>query len=283
MFEAEVMALMPAWFDTYIACMIFVFGAIIGSFLNVVIYRFHTGRSLNGSSHCMSCMQPLRWFELFPLFSYLALRGKCRSCRSYIPPRYFVVELLTAFTFLTVYLHGGSVAYMFLLSVLAALLIVIGVYDIYHYIIPNELVVLVSFVAFALFGFEMYEGAKFTSAIPAVLSALAAFVFYGGLWKVSSGRWIGFGDAKLVIPLAFLVGYPGVFSLIVLSFWVGAVVSLVVIGVQKLLSRGKIPLRIFGSQLTIKSEIPFAPFLIAGFVLSYFYGVDVLSLVSYVL
>ena len=273
----------PEWLYAYIAVTVFVFGAIIGSFLNVVIYRFHTGRSLNGSSHCMSCQTQLRWFELFPLLSYVFLRGKCRTCGSYIPPRYFLVELLTALAFLSVFVHGGTVMGMFLVGVLFALLIVIAVYDLYHYVIPNELIILVSVVTPALYGVKIFEGAPFTIFIPATLSALGAFLFFGGLWKMSAGRWIGFGDVKLAIPLGFLASFPAVFSLVVLSFWVGATVSIVILALQKILKRGQIPLRIFGTPLKMSSEVPFAPFLIAGFVLSYFYGVDVLELVAYVL
>lgn len=275
--------MMPAWFSTYVTVFVFVFGAIIGSFLNVVIYRFHTGKSINGNSHCMSCLRPLLWYELFPLFSYLALRGKCRTCGSYIPPRYFLVELMTALGFVAIYFHGGSVETLFLTGVLFALLMVIAVYDVYHFIIPNELVILVSIVALSFAGMTLFEERDITVLIPAILSGLAAFLFYGGLWKVSGGRWIGFGDAKLAIPLGFLTSFPGVFSMIVLSFWVGAAVSLVLLGIQKIAKRGKIHLQIFGSQLTMSSEIPFAPFLIVGFILSYFYGVDVLAFVAYVL
>ena len=273
----------PEWFPIYIALTVFVFGAIIGSFLNVVIYRFHTGRSINGSSHCMSCQTQLRWFELFPLFSYLVLRGKCRTCGSYIPARYFLVELLTALAFLSVYVHGGSVMEMFLTSVLFALLIVVAVYDLYHFVIPNELVVLVSLVAVAILGAAILTGASFMILVPAVLSALGAFAFFGGLWKISGGRWIGFGDAKLAIPLGFLAGAPGVFSLVVLSFWIGAIVSIVLLGIQYIAKRGQIHLRFFGTPLKMGSEVPFAPFLIVGFLLSYFFGVDVLEIVGYVL
>lgn len=277
------MLAIPNFFDLYTLVFIFVFGAIIGSFLNVVIYRFHTGRSINGSSHCMSCMRDLRWFELFPLFSYIALRGKCRTCRSIVPPRYFVVEILTALAFTMVYLKSDSIIESFLLGALVSILIVIAIYDINHYIIPNELVIIVCIFVISLVAFELYGGGNWDSLIFASLSGLGAFLFYGGLWKISHGRWIGLGDAKLGLPLGFLVGLPGIFSVIVLSFWIGAGVSIVIITIQKLLQRGKIPLRIFGSPLTIKSEIPFAPFLILGFVLNYFYGADVLSLVSYVL
>lgn len=273
----------PDWFFSYIMATVFVFGAIIGSFLNVVIYRFHTGKSLSGHSHCMSCQTKLRWFELFPLFSYLFLRGKCRTCGSYIPPRYFIVELLTGLALLAVLLRGGDVALMFLTGVLFALLIVISVYDLYHFVIPNELVILVSVVTLSMFGVELFYGAPLKLLLPALLSSLGAFLFFGGLWKVSGGRWIGFGDAKLAVPLGFLAGFPTVFSLIVLSFWIGAIVSIFMLGTQALLKRGQIPLRFFGAPLKMSSEVPFAPFLIAGFILSYFYGVDVLELVAYVL
>ena len=71
----------------------FVFGVIIGSFLNVYIYRFHTGKSLSGHSHCLSCGTPLKPYELIPLLSYVFLRGRCRTCGCKIPARYFLVEL----------------------------------------------------------------------------------------------------------------------------------------------------------------------------------------------
>ncbi|MDC1205543.1 prepilin peptidase [Candidatus Pacebacteria bacterium] len=269
--------------ELYIAVMVFVFGAIIGSFLNVVIYRFHTGKSISGHSHCMSCLRQLRWYELFPLLSYTVLRGTCRTCKSLIPPRYFIVECITALGFLSIYLKGGSFEIMFLHAVLFALLLVISVYDVYHYVIPNELVILTGVIVASFYGLSVYNEASYSILIPATLSALGAFVLFGGLWKVSKGRWLGFGDAKLAIPLAFLAGYPAVFSMIVLSFWVGALFSVFFLTIQYLLKRGQIHLRFFNSPLKMKSEIPFAPFLIAGFVLSYFYGVDVLSIISHVL
>lgn len=274
---------MEAFFSYYLAATVFVFGAIIGSFLNVVIYRFHTGKSLNGSSHCLSCLQPLLWYELFPLLSYLCLRGRCRTCQAYIPPRYFVVELLTACTFLQLYYLMEPLVATFLLAIIAAILIVIAVYDVYHFIIPNELVLLLSFGVAAYVGYDVVESGEWTALLPASLSALGAFLFYAGLWKVSEGRWIGFGDAKLAIPLGFFASFPAVFSTIVLSFWVGAAVSVSLLLVQKLLERGQRPLQFFGTPLTMKSEIPFAPFLIIGFILSTIYGVDVLELIAYVM
>src|SRR5690606_22028608 len=110
---------------------IIAFGLVIGSFLNVVIYRFHTGRSLNDRSHCLSCGKTLRWFELFPIFSYLALRGRCRSCRSFIPYRYALVEALTACLFLLAYLKTLDLFLLPGLLIFLSLLIIVAVYDVY--------------------------------------------------------------------------------------------------------------------------------------------------------
>lgn len=261
----------------------FVFGAIIGSFLNVVIYRFHTGKSLNGHSHCLSCQHRLRWYELLPVLSYVVLRGRCRSCGSYIPLRYVVVELATAIGFCVIAAHGGSLLVMALTAVLYALLVLVVVYDIYHYIIPNELVIALAVVAVALYG-ALHMGAFELMHIgSSVLAAMLAAGFFGVLWYVSDGRWIGFGDAKLAAPLGFLVGIGGVFSFLVLSFWIGAIISVILLSVQYLLKRGQVHLRFLRAPITMKSELPFAPFLIAGFILSFFYGMDVLNILTYVL
>ena len=125
---------------SFVAVIAFVFGVIIGSFLNVYIYRLHTGKSLMGSSHCLSCGTDLKPYELVPLFSYLALLGKCRTCRSYIPNRYFLVEILTGALFVGVVLTVADVVTMLHTLFFVSVLVVIAVYDIYHMIIPDELV-----------------------------------------------------------------------------------------------------------------------------------------------
>jgi len=267
----------------YFAVMAFIFGAIVGSFLNVVIYRFHTGKSLSGHSHCLSCQHRLAWYELLPLISYIMLRGKCRTCGSYIPVRYTLVELMTASSFLAIFLRGGEPVTMSLLAICVALLIIIFVYDIYHYVIPNDLVMGVSIVALSIYGVEHFAHFNMIEFGYSLLAALLAAGFFWFLWRVSSGRWIGFGDVKLALPLGFLAGINGVFSMVILSFWVGAAISIVIISVQQVLKRGQIGLRFFSAPLKMKSEVPFAPFLIAGFILSYWCSVDVLELITYVL
>lgn len=246
--------------------MMFVFGAIIGSFLNVVLYRMHTGRSLSGRSHCMSCGKELAWFELFPVLSYICLRGACRGCSAYIPSRYLIVELTTGFLFATVWhlLQNDISALVFHLF-LITLCVVIVVYDIRHTIIPNELTGVLILMALLLIGYEYALTREFSYVLFRFTAGLSGAAFFFALWYISKGKWIGLGDAKLALPLGMIVGIGGVFSMVVLSFWIGAVVSVSLIALERLMKRGKVRLHFLSTPLTIKSEVPFAPFLILGF------------------
>lgn len=262
---------------------VFILGTIIGSFLNVVIYRLHTGRSLNGHSHCMSCGKHLRWYELFPLLSYVALRGRCAGCGSYIPSRYALVELLTGVLYLLVWRTFFFEPVLILLNwVFLSVLMIIAVYDMRHTIIPDEMTILAGIVALIYAGYASFIAETWMPLLSEIGAGLAAFVFFGGLWYVSGGRWIGFGDAKLAVPLGIMVGLGGVFSMIVLSFWIGAVISLVLLGLGKLVA-GKTGLRFLSAPITIKSEIPFAPFLILGFLLVHITYADIFTIVYHLL
>ena len=262
---------------------VFIFGVIIGSFLNVVIYRLHTGKSLNDRSHCLSCGHQLSWYELFPLLSYIGLWGKCLCCRAHIPSRYFLVEFLTGLVFLMTWMHTDSIPIFSMLIVCMCALIVGVVYDIRHMIIPNEVVGVTTCMAFGILTYTSYVQQSYIIFVWGIIAGCIAFCFYAGLWWFSKGRWLGFGDAKLSVSLGMLVGIQGVFSLIVLSFWIGAFVSVLFIAGQWLVQKGKTHLRFSAVPLTIKSEIPFAPFLIGAVVLVYFCSVDVLSFTSHVI
>lgn len=253
--------------ELYMNVLMFILGAIIGSFLNVVIYRIHTGKSLNGNSHCLSCGTVLRWYELFPLISYIFLRGRCSWCHAYIPVRYWIVEFLTAATFLWLYTLFSETLLLFTFyAVLLSVCIVIAVHDIRHTIIPDELVLTVLGLALFVEGVRLYQGESAVHLAYDVGAGLIAAIFLGFLWYVSRGRWIGLGDAKLALPLGMLVGLGGVFSMLVFSFWIGALISILLLLLQKAMRRGKKRLSFLAEELTIKSEVPFAPFLIAGFV-----------------
>ena len=268
--------MLPEWFYIGVAAL---FGLIIGSFLNVVIYRFHTGRSLNDRSHCLSCGKSLHWYELFPVFSYVVLRGRCSLCGSFIPYRYALVELLTAGAFVLAYLKAGDWLELGLLLVLLSLLLVGLVYDLYHMIIPDEVSYGAAALAVAIIGWQTYLTSDWRVLINALLGGAIAFLIFGGLWYFSKGKSFGFGDAKLVISLGTLIGLTQIFSFMAFSFWIGAIISLLIIGFQQFIFNKT---SVFGSwrRVNIKSEVPFAPFMVASFVLVYFFNVDILIFIE---
>ena len=269
----------PFW---YLVTMALGFGVIIGSFLNVYIYRFHTGKSLSGSSHCLSCQSPLRFYDLLPILSYLALRGRCRCCSAYIPSRYLWVELVTGLLFVAIVLVQPLWWLWPWYAVLVSLLVVVAVYDLYHLVIPQAFVNTLFLLAVVLLAYKWWVLPSGFMLGSAVLGGLLGYLFFWSLWKYSEGRWIGYGDAKLAVPLGLMLGLMGAFSMLVLSFWIGTLISLTLLAGQWLRSRrGQVRLPFGSKTLTMKSEVPFAPFLIIGFLAVFLGGVDVLTLVSY--
>lgn len=273
--------------DTVILAWFFLLGTVFGSFFNVVIYRFNTGKSLGGRSHCLSCGKTLAWYELLPVVSYLAQRGKCRSCHAHITSRYLVVELLTGALFLLVaqtFLH--DLVLLTLNLIIVSLLVIIVVYDLRHMIIPDALVVMLLAPALAYVLWDPFTQALALPPLMAIFGALVPAALFAGLWLVSRGAWIGLGDAKLAIPLGLVVGAWESISMFILSFWIGAVVAVGLLLLQRILGTlkryrgGQLFLRFLRRPLTIKSEVPFAPFLVAAFLLVHFVHVDAFLLVD---
>lgn len=277
MFSLE-SVMVPLWQLLIVA---FGFGVIIGSFLNVYIYRFHTGKSLQGHSHCLSCGTGLCWFELFPLVSYLWLRGRCRTCGCRIPARYFLVELVTGILFALTLLSTLELGAILFLWFIVSILVVITVYDLYHFIIPDRLTAVLTVAIFSFLGYQGWLGVISWQTVGwGVLTALGGSAFFFFLWGISRGRWIGFGDVKLAFPLGLLAGPVAVFSFVVLSFWIGAAVSLYLLAYSHY-SRGKAGLHLSGKALTMKSAVPFAPFLVASALVILFTDFNVLQLFSF--
>ncbi len=258
----------------------FVLGLIIGSFLNVVIFRMNTSRSLGGRSSCMSCFKTLLWYELIPLFSFLGLRGRCRSCKTRISVQYPLVELFTGIIFALLFLKFQNILYFSFFSftfiyvyyaMIFSILIVITVYDLRHKIIPDMLSFI--FGALAFIGLFLFSNNVLTDQtgiylhMPSVLELfsgiLVAFPF-AFFWFISSGRWMGFGDAKLAVGIGYLLGIAGAFSGLVIAFYSGAIVGLCLIIFSK----------IYGGHYKLKSEIPFAPFLVLGTILAFLFEIN---------
>lgn len=240
---------------------VFIFGLISGSFLNVVIYRYGTGYTVGGRSGCLICGEKLSWFELIPLVSFVIQLGRCRHCRHRISWQYPLVELLTALLFLGAYRRLGGELDILLIAhwIIFSLLVIITVYDCRHKIIPDHFVY--TFIALALLQ-AVWRG----EPASAVVVGLIFFAGFWLLWFASRGRWLGFGDAKLALGLGLFLGAPAAWSALVLAFWLGALVGL-----------GLVAWR----SHNLKSEVPFAPFLIAGAVLVYLFQFDVFNLMSF--
>ena len=253
--------------DIWLEIVSFLFGLIVGSFLNVVIYRYNTGaggwRIYNGRSRCLACNRSLRWFELIPVFSYIWQGGRCGRCGSAISAQYPLVELATGFLFVAIV--GQSVTWLAaaLAAIIWSLLVVITVYDLRHQIIPDGLVYAASVAAALLAASE----GRLPSAL---LAALGLAAFFAALWYFSGGRWMGFGDAKLALTVGLLLGPTRGISAMVLAFWLGAVVGLLLIILSRFAGRSR--------SYTMKSELPFAPFIILGTALTFFAEINVFTL-----
>ena len=244
-------------------------GLIVGSFLNVVILRFGE-RSLAGRSACVHCGKQLRGFDMVPVASWLVLRGRCRSCRARISIQYPLVEAATGMLFAGIGAAALPPAPTALALAMVALLVCIFVYDLYHTIIPDLWVY--SFVALAFLSqFAMSLPLDFSWTLFLFAGPIAALPLFA-LWGMSRGAWMGFGDVKLALGIGWLLGFPYGLIAIFLGFLIGAVVSVGILlplphiirffGITNLEGRG--------APLTMKSEVPFGPFLITSCLLIWF-------------
>ncbi|MCX6715957.1 MAG: prepilin peptidase [Candidatus Taylorbacteria bacterium] len=248
---------------------IFIFGVVIGSFLNVVVLRLNTGLGIQGRSMCMSCGKSLTWRELIPILSFIFQLGKCRNCKSKISWQYPLVELATGLLFVLIYLKFPPISNVALMMIviyliITCLLIVITVYDIKHKIIPDPLVYIFDALALA----TVFLGGPTFIHSPHIWTILAGPILaapFTLLWLVSKGKWIGFGDAKLVLGLGWLLGLHAGINAVVISFWIGAAVAVI----WMLVTYGR-----FKRGL----EIPFGPFLILATYLVLLFGLNVIDL-----
>ncbi len=277
----------------FLLIFIFFVGAIIGSFLNVCAYRYNSGLSVwRGRSICPTCNTTLSFFDLFPLFSFLFLWGRCRYCKSTISVRYVVVEILTGFLFVLITLYSyqlfpsitllpnGSlatfpvlyrIAWVLYHSIIASLLIIIALYDIKHKIIPQAVVYAFISLSFVYWFFPSFFGFTFFQFPQTydLLAPLVLFLFFASIWYFSSGRAMGFGDAKLVLGMGVILGLPVGVSAVTIAFWIGAIYALGLIVYARYSNK---------NNIHFKSQIPFAPFLIIGYFIAFFIRLDVFYL-----
>lgn len=263
--------------DTIFILAVLAVGAIFGSFINALSFRFNTGKSMNGRSRCMSCGHTLGVADLVPVFSYAYLGGSCRYCHTHIALQYPVVEILAALLSLGVFFVTRSpLEYAVGLLVWMVILFII-VYDLRHMIIPY---VASAALAASVLAYMAVVGAY---SWPMLLAGPLLALPFVLLSLISNGRWMGWGDSGFELSLGWLLGPMLGISALMLAVWSGALVGTILIFSQKMLAQ-LTPTHTFLKSLrgfTIKSEIPFAPFLAFGAALAYFFHVDLFKTLTF--
>lgn len=233
----------------------FVYGLVIGSFLNVLIYRIPLKEEfVKTRSHCMNCGYQLRWYDLVPLFSYMSLGGKCRSCRTKISIQYPLIELLNGAAYLGIYLFLGFGWWTVVNCLVFSILLVIFFIDLRHMIIPNGLVVALLIVAI---GWTLFDG----NYLQHIIGFFAVSVPLLLIGIISKGG-MGMGDVKLMAVIGLLLGWQNVLVALMVGAMIGSVIGLTLIGL-KIIKR--------------KEPVPFGPFLAVGIQIAMLFGNDIIS------
>jgi|SRR5215475_10232025 len=255
-----------------LATSVFVFGALVGSFLNVCIGRIPNGQSIiTPPSHCPKCNTPIAFYDNVPLLSWIMLWGRCRSCSAPISPRYFVVELLMALLALTLFNWFGLGFSFWVSFVFVAGLIVISFIDLDARIVPDiiSLPGIVVGLVFSTVGYFFFrEG---FGIVPSPLSSLIGILAGGGFllataWlyeKFTGVEGMGGGDIKLLAMIGAFLGWPSIPITLFIASLLGSAVGL---GCMLLTGAGR------------RLALPFAPFLCSGALLYLFFGNEIIEL-----
>ena len=232
----------------------FVLGGIWGSFCNVCIYRLPDNDSvITGRSFCRSCKNKIKWYDNIPLLSFIFLRGKCRSCNNKISSQYFLVELISAISFLSIYFIYGISVTTLLLIILSIFFIIIFFIDLKHYIIPNELTFPLMLIGFV----KSFDPNLNQTIFPNYInSLLGGFFGYAVIWliiffykKVRNKEGMGLGDAKLMAVVGFWFGWAS----IPFTIFISSAVALVLV-IPSLIKKTR----------NMSAQIPFGPYIIIG-------------------
>lgn len=239
---------------------IIIYGLLIGSFLNVCIYRIPKGESISlPPSHCAVCGKSIKWYDLFPVFSYIVLGGKCRYCKDKISIKYPVVELFTALLFCLIYLKYGLAFEFFKFAFLGAILIVIGIIDFETTDVYTKITVfgIVTGILFVIIGYYLYEVAP--------MDYIAGGVVGGGVIAliVILTKGMGWGDVEICLICGLYIGLTHTLLMLIFSFVLGGVIG---------------SLLILFKRKSRKDYIPFGPFIAIASLLSVLIGDKIIQL-----
>jgi leader peptidase (prepilin peptidase)/N-methyltransferase len=267
---------------------VFVFGAVIGSFLNVVILRvpplleydwrcqcrelleIESGTEerppgiVFSRSHCTKCGHGIKAYENIPLVSYMVLRGKCSACKARISPRYPLVEFVTAVLFvITIWHFGPTLQGLTALFLTAALIAMAGI-DIDHQLLPDNMTIPLMWVGI-LCSFWSIHADLAASVTGAVAGYLALWAVYHVFRLLTGKEGMGYGDFKLLAALGAWMGWQMLPLVILLSSVVGAVVGLALMGT---------------GRMNREKPMPFGPFIAAAGWIALIWGQQIISFYS---
>jgi leader peptidase (prepilin peptidase)/N-methyltransferase len=236
-----------------------ILGLLVGSFLNVCIYRVPLRRSVVWpASRCATCERPLAWYENVPVLSYAALGGRCRTCRAPISVAYPIVETVTAAVFVAHWLVFGPQPLLIIRTAFACALIVLFVIDLRHKILPD--VITLPGIALGL-ACSLFDGVGIVSSLAGAAAGAGILWLLAELWLRLRGiEAMGFGDVKMLAMIGAVLGFDLVILTFILASLVGGVVGAVLIATR----RGG-----------MASEVPFGTMLAAAALVASLYGHDI--------
>ncbi|TDT61967.1 prepilin peptidase [Fonticella tunisiensis] len=238
--------------------LVFIFGLIIGSFLNVCIYRIPRGESIScPPSHCTSCGRRIRWYDMFPVLSYLLLRGKCRFCGDRISIKYPLIELTTGALFAALYINYGLSFEFIKFALFISLLIVIGIIDLntMDVYLKTTIFGVISGIVFMIIGYYLYGN---------VMEYISGGLLGGGTIAliIILTKGMGWGDAEICLVSGLFLGLRLAVVMLFLSFVIGGFTGIALILLKKKSRR---------------DYIPFGPFIALSSIVTTFFGERILT------
>jgi leader peptidase (prepilin peptidase)/N-methyltransferase len=239
----------------FIGSMVFLFGILIGSFLNVVIYRIPKGESIAfPASHCQSCQTPLKWYHNIPIFSWLFLGGKCAFCKAPIAKQYPLIELLNGFLFLSLFFKLGLVWYLPFVALSFSALLALVMIDFKYMAVPDN----INFAALLL---ALVQPNFIDALLYAAIAAGGLYLI--GLLSSLIARREAMGGADVIVAgtMGALLGFPNFFVAIFLSALLALIPSL----------------------LQRENGVPFVPFLAMATFIVYLYDTQATQLLEWII
>lgn len=231
-------------------------GLIIGSFLNVCIYRIPRKEEIVYTpSHCFSCGRKINWYDLFPVISYIILKGRCRHCNQKVSIQYPIIELSNGAAYMGILTVNGYNIETALLCILFSMLLVIAMIDYKYQIIPNGLVIAILVVA------GIHLAYNYTNWLEYLIGFFAVSLLLLVVGILTNGK-MGGGDIKLMAAVGLFLGW----KLIILALFIGSIIGSI-IGISLMVLK----------VIKRKQPIPFGPFLSLGIIISALFGEEIIA------